>query len=117
MERNNNISARVDHDRTHYRSVVRRVTMRTGLARQDARDDFDRARRRASWARLTGWLHGRPSNRLAVLGEVMTTGTAGPTVRRLEYECAGASGRAAGTLVPIDQIVGTVEPTRLFDRR
>jgi len=91
--------------------------MRTGLARQDARDDFDRARRRASWAQLTGWLHGRPSNRLPVLGEVMTTGTAGPTVRRLEYERAGASGRAAGTLVPIDQIVGTVEPTTCFDRQ
>jgi len=91
--------------------------MRTGLARQDARDDFDRARRRASWAQLTGWLHGRASNRLPVLGEVMTTGTAGPVVRRLEYERASASGRAAGTLVPIDQIVGTVEPTRWFDRQ
>jgi hypothetical protein len=91
--------------------------MRTGLVRQDARDDFDRARRRASWARLTGWLHGRRSNRMPVLGEVMTTDTAGQTVRRLEYQCAGASGRAAGTLVPIDQIVGTVEPTRYFDRQ
>jgi len=91
--------------------------MRTGLACQDARDDFDRARRRASWARLTGWLCGRPSSRLPVLGEVMTTGTAGPAVRRLEYERAGACGQAAGTLVPIDQIVGTVEPTRFFDRQ
>ena len=91
--------------------------MRTGLVRQDARDDFDRARRRASWAQLTGWLHGRASNRLPVLGEVMTGGTAGPAVRRLEYERAGASGRAAGTLVPIDQVVGTVEPTRCFDRQ
>jgi hypothetical protein len=89
----------------------------TGLARQDARDDFDRARRRASWAQLTGWLHGCRSHRLPVLGEVMTTGPAGPAVRRLEYEHAGASGRAGGTLVPIDQIVGTVEPTRFFDRR
>ena len=89
--------------------------MRTGLARQDARDDFDRARRRASLARLTGWLQGRPSGRLPVLGEVMTIGTAGTTARRLEYERAGASGRDAGTLVPIDQIVGTVEPTRYFD--
>ena len=89
--------------------------MRTGLARQDARDDFDRARRRASWAQLTGWLLGRATNRLPVLGVVMTT--AGPVVWRLEYERAGASGRAAGTLVPIDQIVGTVEPTRFFDRR
>jgi hypothetical protein len=91
--------------------------MRTGLVRQDARDDFDRARRRASWAQLTGWLHGRPSGRLPVLGEVMITGTAGPAVRRLEDERASASGRAAGTLVPIDQIVGTVEPTTCFDRQ
>jgi hypothetical protein len=62
------------------RNKIREAAMRTGLARQDARDDFDRARRRASWAQLTGWLHGRPSGRLPVLGEVMTTSTAGPTV-------------------------------------
>jgi hypothetical protein len=91
--------------------------MRTGLASQDARDDFDRARRRAHWAQLTGWLHGRPPGRLSVLGEVMTTGTARPAVRRLEYERTGACGPVAGTLVPIDQIVGTIEPTKYFDRR
>ena len=91
--------------------------MRTGLARQDARDDFDRARRRASWAQLTGWLYGRPPGRLPVLGGVTTTGTVRPGVRRLEYEPAGASDRAAETLVPIDQIVGTVEPTTCFDRQ
>ena len=91
--------------------------MRTGLARQDARDDFDRARRRASWARLTGWLHGRLSNRLPVLGEVRTTGLAGPAARRLEYERAGRHGPGAEVMVPIDQIVGTVEPTTCFDRQ
>jgi hypothetical protein len=50
--------------------------MRTGLAHQDARNDFDRARRRASWAKVAGWLRGRPSsrNRLPVLGEVKTDG-------------------------------------------
>ena len=50
--------------------------MRTGLAQQDARDDFDRVRRRASLAKLAGWLHGHPSsrNRLPVLGEVTTPG-------------------------------------------
>jgi len=92
---------------------------RTGLVHQDARDDFDRARRRASWAKLAGWLHGHPSsrNRLAVLGEVMTlTGALGPGVRRLEYERVGRLGPTAEALVPIDQIVGTVEPTRFFDR-
>jgi hypothetical protein len=94
--------------------------MRTGLVHQDARDDFDRARRRANWAKLAGWLHGHPSsrNRLAVLGEVTTLmGAPGPGVRRLEYERVGHLGPTAETLVPIDQIVGTVEPTRFFDRR
>jgi len=91
--------------------------MRTGLAHQDARDDFDRARRRASWAQLTGWLHGHSSNRLPVLGEVTISATAGPTVRRLEYERVGRPGPSAEAMVPIDQIVGTVEPTRCFDRQ
>ena len=92
--------------------------MRTGLAHQDARDDFDRARRQASWAQLTGWLLGHPSNRLPVLGEVMTTSaTAAPTVRLLEYERVGRPGPSAEVMVPIDQIVGTVEPTTCFDRQ
>jgi hypothetical protein len=93
--------------------------MRTGLAHQDARDDFDRARRRASWAKLAGWLRGQPSsrNRLAVLGEVATvTGAPGPGAQRREYERAGRLGPTAEAMVPIDQIVGTVEPTRCFDR-
>ena len=92
--------------------------MRTGWVQQDARDDFDRARRRANWAKMAGWLLGRPAsrNRLAVLGEVTTlTGAPRPGVRRLEYERAGHLGPAAEALVPIDQIVGTVEPTRFFD--
>jgi hypothetical protein len=94
--------------------------MRTGLVHQDARDDFDRARRRASWAKVAGWLRGRPSsrNRLPVLGEVRTVpGVVGPGVRRLEYEPLGGLGASAGVMVPIGQIVGTVEPTRCFDRR
>jgi hypothetical protein len=94
--------------------------MRTGLAQQDARDDFDRARRRASLAKLAGWLRGRPAsrNRLPVLGEVRTiVGAAGPSVRRLEYERMSGLGTRAEAMVPIDQIVGTVEPARCFDRR
>jgi hypothetical protein len=87
--------------------------MRTGLADQDARDDFDRARRRASCAKLARWLHGRPASRLPVLGEVTTIpGAAGPGVRRLEYERVGRLGAGAEVMVPIEQIVGTVEPTR-----
>jgi hypothetical protein len=97
-------------------------SMRTGLAQQDARDDFDRARRRANWARLVGWLGGRPSSRhrLLVLGEVPTipgTGMAGAAARRLEWERAGRLGPTSEIMVPIDQIVGTVEPTKCFDRR
>jgi hypothetical protein len=94
--------------------------MRTGLARQDARDDFDRARRRASSAKLAGWLYGRPSsrNRLPVLGEAtIIPGAAEPSGRRLEYERVGEPGPTTEAMVPIDQIVGTVEPTRCFDRR
>jgi hypothetical protein len=96
--------------------------MRTGLVQQDARDDFDRARRRANWARLVGWLGGRPSsrNRLPVLGEVATipgTGVAVRGGRQLEWERMGRLGPASEVMVPIDQIVGTVEPTKCFDRR
>ena len=95
--------------------------MRTGLVQQDARDDFDSARRRANWAKLAGWLRGRPAsrNRLPVLGEVRTIAGAGtgPGVRRLEYERISGLGASAEAIVPIGQVVGTVEPTRFFDRR
>jgi ParB/Sulfiredoxin domain len=92
--------------------------MRTGLAHQDAQDDFDRARRRAAWAKLARWLHGRPSSYLPVLGEAATIpGEAGSGGRRLEYERVGRPGAGAEIMVPIEQIVGTVEPTksRCFD--
>jgi hypothetical protein len=93
--------------------------MRTGLVQQDARDDFDRARRRANWAKVAGWLLGRPAscNRLAVLGEVASTPGADGPDRRLEYERVGRLGPAGEAMVPISQIVGTVEPTKCFDRR
>jgi hypothetical protein len=103
-------------------AVLRGKSMRTGLAQQDARDDFDRARRRAKWARLAGWLRGRPPsrNRLPVLGELTTfpgSGPAGHSARRLQWQRAGRLGPASEAMVPINQIVGTVEPTRCFDRR
>ena len=96
--------------------------MRTGLTEQDARDVFDRARRRASWTKLAGWLRGRPSsrNRLLVLGEVPVTTGAGGAVRgvpRLEFERVGRPGPTSQVMVPIDQIVGTAEPRTCFDRR
>jgi hypothetical protein len=70
--------------------------METGFPQADAREDFDRARRRANWARLAGWLRGRPVARLQVLGEVTV-------------------GRPRDALVPIGQIVGSVEPSVHFD--
>jgi hypothetical protein len=91
--------------------------MRTGLAHQDARDDFDRARRQANLAKLAGWLHGRPFSHLPVLGEVTgTPGAAGSSVQRREYGRAGGPRAGGEVMVPIEQIVGTVEPTRCFDR-
>jgi hypothetical protein len=54
---------------------------------------------------------------LPVLGEVTAVaGVAGPGVRQLEFELAGRRGPGAEAMVPIGQIVGTVEPTRCFDR-
>jgi hypothetical protein len=90
--------------------------MRTGLVEQDVRDDFDRARRRANWAKMAGWLLGRPAsrNRLAVLGEVTSAPGAGGPGGRLEFERVAPAGEA---MVPISQIVGTLEPAKLFDRR
>ena len=94
-------------------------SMRTGLVQQDVRDDFDRARRRAARAKMAGWLLGRPAsrNRLAVLGEVTSAPGAGGSGRRLEYEPVGRLRSADEAMVPISQIVGTVEPTRYFDRQ
>jgi hypothetical protein len=91
-------------------------SMGTGLIQQDVRDDFDRARWRANWAKMAGWLFGRPASRtrLAVRGEMTSAPGAGGPGRRLEYERAGPAGEA---MVPISQIVGTVEPTRYFDRQ
>jgi len=93
--------------------------MRTGLVEQDVRDDFDRARRRAARAKMAGWLLGRPArrNRLAVLGEVTSAPGAGGPGRRLEYERVGGLRPADEAMVPISQIVGTVEPARCFDRQ
>ena len=93
--------------------------MRTGLVQQDVRDDFDRARRRAARAKMAAWLLGRPAsrNRLAVLGEVASAPGAGGPGRRLEYERVGRLRPAGEAMVPISQIVGTVEPTRYFDRQ
>jgi hypothetical protein len=95
--------------------------MRTGFPLADAQDDFLRARRRARWARLAGWLRGHPSgcDRLLVLAETAVVSAAsargvasrGPVIQR-----AGGRGTVTQSLVPIERIVGTVEPTLSFDR-
>jgi hypothetical protein len=73
--------------------------VQTGFPRADAQDDFERALREARLARLSGWLFGRASDdRLPVLGEVTVT-------RGNRRE-----------MVPIDRIVGSVEPMVCFDR-
>jgi hypothetical protein len=57
---------------------------------------------------------------LRALGEVpIATGAggAGPGVQRLEFERVGRPGPTSQAMVPIDQIVGTVEPITCFDRR
>jgi hypothetical protein len=68
---------------------------------------------------MAGWLLGRPAsrNRLAVLGEIPGGPGAGGPGRQLEYERVGRLGPAGEAIVPISQIVGTVEPTRCFDRQ
>src|SRR5215470_3367791 len=68
----------------HGRREIAMVRRRTGLLEQDVRDDFDRARRRANWAKMAGGLLGRPAsrNRLAVLGEVTSAPGAGGPGRR-----------------------------------
>ena len=89
--------------------------MQTGYPRADARDDFDRALRQARWAQLTGWLSGRPASddRLPVLGLVTIVTGAGdsPAAGR-----AGRPGRAGQQAVPIERIIGSVEPVMCFDR-
>jgi hypothetical protein len=57
---------------------------------------------------------------LPVLGEVpIATGAGGAVsgARRLEFARVGRPGPASQVMVPIEQIVGTAEPTTCFDRR
>jgi hypothetical protein len=95
--------------------------MRTGFPRADARDDFDRARRQARWAKLSRWLRGQPSSadRLKLLGEVaIVAGAGAPPAggRRPGPGHAGSLVEARQAAVPIDSIMGSVEPTMSFDR-
>jgi len=95
--------------------------MQTGFTLADARDDFERARRRARWARLASWLRGRSagSSRLTVLASTATVaaGLAAPANRGHAGLRTGRVGPADHASVPIDCIIGSVEPTLSFDRR
>jgi hypothetical protein len=101
--------------------ILRNAAMRTGFPRADARDDFDRARRQALRAKLAGWVCGRSSsrNRLLVLGEVIIipgVSAAIPGGTGSARERAAHRELASQAAVPIDRIVGSVEPSRCFDR-
>jgi hypothetical protein len=95
--------------------------MQTGFPLADARDDFERARRRARWARLAGWLRGQSSscNRLAVLAQtaMVAAGFGSAAGRGRGGPRTGRVGPMTQTSVPIDCIIGSVEPTLSFDRR
>jgi hypothetical protein len=95
--------------------------MQTGFPRADARDDFDRARRQARWAKLAAWLRGQPpgANRLKLLGEVAIVARVDVAMAgglRPRPGPAGSLVEARQAAVPIDSIVGSVEPTMSFDR-
>jgi hypothetical protein len=92
--------------------------VQTGFARADARDDFDRALRAAWRAQLAGWLCGRPfgPDRLPVLGEVMIVAGAGGRGADASRP-AGHRQRPSQEAVPIERIVGSVEPVMCFDRQ
>ncbi len=95
--------------------------MQTGFPRADARDDFERARRQARWTKLAGWLRGQPSsaNRLKPLGEVAIVAGAAAAPAGARGPRPGPVGslvEAGQAAVPIDSIVGSVEPTTSFDR-
>jgi len=79
----------------------------TGFPDADSRDDFDRARRQAQWARLNARLRGRSADLdlMLPLDEVVAAlGRRGERRRGLVD-------------VPVDAIVGSVDRTKGFDRR
>ena len=75
----------------------------TGIAVIDARDDFARARRAQIAARAARWLAGGRRRR---------------SVPRTLGDAAGLPrGAARLEVIPLDEVVGTVEPTIAFDAR
>lgn len=78
----------------------------TGFPDEDARSDFERSRRRANIARLAAWVRGQPGDVNEVLPYDEVVSALGlVTERRLGLQ-----------VVPVAQIVGSVDRTRDFDR-
>ncbi|CAM3773931.1 chromosome partitioning protein ParB [Tsukamurella ocularis] len=78
----------------------------TGFPDEDARTDFERSRRRANIARLASWVRGQP-------GDVTEVLPYDEVVSALGF----VSERPLGLqVVPVAQIVGSVDRTRDFDR-
>src|SRR4030081_365635 len=79
----------------------------TGVPRVDAQQDFVRARRQATVARLAARLRGEPDDVGVILPyEEVIRALGFVSERSLGYQ-----------VVPLDQIVGTVDRGRDFDRR
>ncbi|MCS3780653.1 chromosome partitioning protein ParB [Tsukamurella ocularis] len=78
----------------------------TGFPDEDARTDFERSRRRANIARLATWVRGRP-------GDVNEVLPYDEVVSALGYVTERSLGLQ---VVPVAQIVGSVDRTRDFDR-
>jgi hypothetical protein len=79
----------------------------TGFPRADVEDDFQRARRRQTLARLAQWLRRGPDDVNVILPFDEVVAALG---RRGER-------RLGLRTIPLDNIVGTVDSTRDFDRR
>lgn len=78
----------------------------TGFPDEDARTDFERSRRRANIARLASWVRGQPGDVNEVLPYDEVVSALGlVTERNLGLQ-----------VVPVVQIVGSVDRTRDFDR-
>jgi hypothetical protein len=75
----------------------------TGMPTIDAHDDFQRARRAHRIRRAGSWLVRRPR--------------CGDRPRVLPESAAAPQGARRLQVIPLDQIVGTVEPTLHFDAR
>lgn len=78
----------------------------TGFPDEDARTDFERSRRRANIARLASWVRGQP-------GDVNEVLPYDEVVSALGYVTERPLGLQ---VVPVAQIVGSVDRTRDFDR-